>query len=173
VNLVIVGISDCRLSNRPDDALVTYALGSCVAVAIHDPVARVGGLLHIMLPESAIGPEKARQSPFMFVDTGVPLLFRSAYELGAEKRRLTVWIAGGAQVMNDNGAFDIGRRNCLAVRKILWRAGVLIHGEETGGCASRTVRLEVGTGRFWLRGAGETERELAASKRGAEWPSRS
>lgn len=161
---VIVGIADCQVSNDPACALVTYALGSCIAVAIWDPVARVGGLLHYMLPDSGIDGAKSRERPYMFADTGVPLLFRRAYELGAEKRRMLVRVAGGAQVMDDNGVFDIGRRNYLALRRILWQAGVLIHAEDVGGTVSRSVRLEVPTGLMWLRTAGSAEREMPASR---------
>jgi chemotaxis protein CheD len=157
---VIVGIADCQVSADPESVLVTYALGSCIAVAIYDPVTRVGGMLHYMLPESAIDPAKARERPFMFADTGIPLLFRQAYECGADKKRLVVRVAGGAQVMDDKGIFDIGRRNYLALRKILWKAGVFIHGEQVGGTNSRTLRLEVATGAAWLRSSGATEQEL-------------
>lgn len=163
MNSVVVGVADCRLSADPSCVLVTYALGSCIAVMIHDPVAGVGGLLHFMLPESALDRAKAEQNPFMFADTGIPFLFRGAYELGADKRRLQVWVAGGAQVMDPGGVFNIGKRNHLALRKILWKAGVLVHSEEVGGTISRTVRLEVGSGRVLLRGAGEDEREMAVS----------
>jgi len=160
---VVIGIADCQLSKMSDAVLVTYALGSCIAVAIHDPVAGVGGMLHYMLPESAISPAKASENPFMFADTGIPLLFRRAYEYGAEKRRLVVRVAGGAQIMDSQGVFNIGKRNYLALRKILWKAGVLVQAEDVGGNASRTVRLEVGSGRFWLRGSGSAERELTPS----------
>lgn len=174
---IVVGMADCQVSKSLDHVLVTYALGSCIAVAIHDPVAGVGGMLHYMLPESAISPAKASENPYMFADTGIPLLFRRAYECGAEKRRLVVRIAGGAQVMDPEGVFNIGKRNCLALRKILWKAGVLVQGEEVGGNLSRTVRLEVGSGRFWLRGPGSTEHELArlgpATKGVNPWPSAS
>ncbi|MEO8657338.1 MAG: chemotaxis protein CheD [Bryobacteraceae bacterium] len=160
MNLCVVGMADCGFSVKPDEVLVTYALGSCIAVAIHDPVSKVGGLLHYMLPECSIDQDKARQRPYMFADSGIPLLFQKAYALGAQKRRIVVRVAGGAQVMDDNGVFNIGRRNYLALRKILWKAGVLIEAEEVGGNASRTVRLEIGTGRFWIRGSGESEREI-------------
>ncbi len=171
MSVVTVGIADCKICNSPEQTLVTYALGSCVAVAIHDPVAGVGGLLHYMLPESGIDPAKARENPYMFADTGIPLLFRRSYEAGAEKRRLVVSIAGGAQVMDDAGVFNIGKRNCLALRKILWKAGVLIRSEAVGGSTSRTVRLEVGTGRVWLRAEGrhETEMLVSQSKGGPAW----
>jgi chemotaxis protein CheD len=172
---VVVGVADCQISKSRDQVLVTYALGSCIAVAIHDPVAGVGGLLHYMLPESAISPAKAGENPYMFADTGIPLLFRRAYEYGAEKRRLVVRVAGGAQVMDSEGIFNIGKRNYLALRKVLWKAGVLVQAEDVGGNAPRTVRLEVGSGRFWLRGAGSAEWELApscsATKGVNSWPS--
>jgi chemotaxis protein CheD len=145
------------VTNQEQASLITYALGSCVAVAIHDPVARVGGLLHLMLPDSSLDPAKAAERPFMFADTGIPLLFRQAYAAGAEKRRIVVHLAGGAQVIDDNGVFNIGKRNHLAVRKVLWRAGVLIASEAVGGTESRTVRLDVASGRFFLRSAGLSE----------------
>lgn len=69
--------------------------------------------------------------------------------------------------MDDNGVFNIGKRNYLAVRKILWKAGVLIHGEAVGGDSSRTVRLEVGSGKFWLRYGGQPEQEMPVAR--AHW----
>jgi len=164
---VVVQVADCQISEDPEGSLVTYALGSCIAVAIHDAVAGVGGLLHLMLPESGIDRAKAQANPYMFADTGIPLLFRNAYEHGAEKRRLTVRLAGGAQVMDEKGVFNIGKRNYLAVRKILWKAGVLVNAEDVGGNVSRTVRLEVGSGKFWLRTAGAAEQEMPAGR--ADW----
>jgi chemotaxis protein CheD len=160
MNTVVIGIGDCKVSKEPGSTLVTYALGSCIAVIIHDPVANVGGLLHFMLPESTLDPAKAARNLFMFADTGIPLLFRSAYQLGAEKKRLAVTVAGGAQMMDTQGTFNIGKRNCLAMRKILWKAGVLVQAEQLGGEVSRTVRLEVGSGKVMLREAGQPEKEL-------------
>jgi chemotaxis protein CheD len=154
---VVVGIADFQISSNPEDVIVTHALGSCIAVAIHDPVAKVGGMLHLMLPDSTLDKEKAQLNPSMFADTGLPLLFRTAYTRGAEKRRLTVYLAGGAQVMDDQGVFNIGKRNYLAVKKILWKAGVLVHGESVGGNRSRTVRLDLRSGSFLLREGGREE----------------
>jgi chemotaxis protein CheD len=162
---MVVGVGDCAISKDPNSTLVTYALGSCIAVAIHDPVASVGGLLHFMLPEVGPDRDRAEHSPYKFADTGIPLMFRNAYQLGADKRRLIVRIAGGAEIMDKNGVFQIGKRNHLAVRKILWKAGVMIHAEDVGGVTSRTVRLEVGNGKFWLREAGTAEREVISAKR--------
>jgi chemotaxis protein CheD len=167
MSALVVGVADCQISSDREGTLVTYALGSCIAVAIHDATVGVAGLLHFMLPESSIDKAKAHSNPYMFADTGIPLLFRGAYEQGAEKRRLTVRLAGGAQVMDDHGVFNIGKRNYLAVRRILWKAGVLVHGEAVGGGNSRTVRLEVGTGKFWLRIGGQPDLEMPVTP--ANW----
>jgi chemotaxis protein CheD len=160
LNNLVVGIGDCQLSKDSDSTLVTYALGSCIGMLIHDPETGVGGLLHFMLPESSLDPAKAEKNPYMFADTGIPLLFRGAYQLGAEKKRLVVTVAGGAQMMDTQGTFNIGKRNCLAMRKILWKAGVMVNAEYLGGMVSRTVRLEVGTGKVLLREAGQPEQEM-------------
>lgn len=160
--ILTIGISDCMVSNQPDAELVTHALGSCIAVAVHDPVARVSGLLHFMLPDSGIDKEKGQKTPFMFADTGIPKLFQQAYALGADKKRARVLLVGGAQVMDPNGVFNIGKRNHQACRKILWAAGVMVHGEEVGGSISRTVRMDVPSGRVMWSTGGGAPRELRA-----------
>jgi chemotaxis protein CheD len=163
VKRIVIGVGDYAVSADPRSVLVTYALGSCIALLIHDPQACVGGLLHFMLPESRIDVRKARKNPSMFADTGIPMLFHRAYELGAVKSRLVVRAAGAAQVLNDAEVFNIGKRNYLALRRILWRAGVILRGEATGGTTSRTVRLEVGNGRMWCRAPGEPDRQFDRS----------
>jgi chemotaxis protein CheD len=145
--------------------LVTYALGSCVAVMLHDPVAGVAGMVHYMLPESSMSSEKSYARPWMFADTGISYLLRATLDQGADKRRLVVFAAGGAQVMDDNGVFNIGKRNCLALRKVLWKFGLTAHAEETGGTVARTVRMEVGTGRVWWQAPGGEPREMNARAR--------
>jgi chemotaxis protein CheD len=167
MDVITVGMADCQVSADRNSVLVTHALGSCVAVTIHDASAGVAGLLHLMLPDSRTNPDRARQKPFMFADTGIPDLFHAAYALGADKRRLTVRLIGGAQVLDPNGVFNIGKRNHLACRKVLWTAGVLIKGEEVGGTVSRTVRMEVSTGRILCSSAGQPSVEIFAGKGGA------
>jgi chemotaxis protein CheD len=166
VNVITIGISDCRVSGESAALLVTHALGSCIAVVIHDPVARVGGMLHFMLPEGGIDQERAQQRPFMFADTGIPKLFQLAYALGADKKRISVRLIGGAQVADPNGVFNIGKRNYLACRKILWSAGVMIHGEVVGGSISRSVKLEVGSGQLWWNTGGGEMQELRVTGKG-------
>jgi len=167
MGMITVGIGDAHVSKESDDVLVTHALGSCIAVAIHDPLAGVAGLLHILLPDSRSSPHKASTHPCMFADTGIPAMFHSAYALGAQKSRMTVRMLGGAQVLDPQGVFNIGKHNYLACRRILWAAGVLIGGEEVGGTISRTVRLAVNGGRLeWNTGGGPIQ-ELAVKGRTA------
>jgi len=161
VKSLVVGISDCKVSADTDSVLVTYALGSCIAVALYDPASKIGGLLHFMLPESALDGQKAQQNPFMFADTGIKALFQAVAASGGNPRRMVVRLAGGAQVLDGEGVFQIGKRNYLAARKILWKAGILISAEAVGGEVSRTTRLELATGRMWVREAGGIEKELA------------
>jgi len=161
VEQIVVGMADCRIGDAPGQVLATYALGSCIGLAVHDAAAGVGGLLHFMLPDSAIDRGRSRDNPWMFADTGIPMMLDRLCARGASKRRLTVRAAGGASMMDPQNVFDIGRRNCLAMRKILWKAGVMLNGEAVGGVRSRTVRLEIGSGKFLIQEGGEV-RELAA-----------
>jgi len=152
---LIVGVSDMKLSNKSDDTIVTFALGSCIGVAIYDPVACVGGILHFMLPLSSTDTEKSIKNPSMFGDTGIPSLFRKAYELGAEKKRLRVVMAGGASVLDIQDRFNIGHRNITIARKLFWKNGILIDAESVGGNISRTLYLDMSSGEVWFTSKGE------------------
>lgn len=148
-----------KVARGPGETIVTHALGSCLGIAIHDPVACVGAMLHVMLPSASVSPEKAQKNPFMFVDTGTPALFREAYAAGAAKDRLTVKVAGGAALGGGGDFFAIGKRNFIALRKLFWKNSILIAGEDVGGDISRTLHLDVGTGRIWLQ-SGNREWDL-------------
>ncbi len=161
---LIVGVSDAKLSRESCASLVTYALASCVGISIYDPVAGVGGLLHYMLPDSRIDSAKARHNPWMFADTAIPQFFQQAYRMGAEKSRLRVVVAGGAQVIQPESSFEIGKRNQIAMRRIFWRSGVLLDAEDVGGHDVRTLRLEIGTGRLMVRRNGAAEQELCSQR---------
>jgi chemotaxis protein CheD len=151
----IVGVSDLKVSANTGDVIVTHALGSCIGVAIHDSVAHVGGILHYMLPVSKVDPEKAKNNPMMFGDTGVPLMFQKAYKMGAKKENLRVVIAGGAQVFASSDFFDIGNRNIVIARKLFWKNGVMVASEHVGGHIPRTLFLEIGSGTTWFTSHGE------------------
>ncbi len=157
---IVVGVADMALSRSPDELLITYSLGSCIAVVIFDPSAGVGGMLHYMLPESSLDPEKAKKNPCMFADTGIARLFKSSYQIGARKENIIVKIVGGAQMLDPNGLFNIGKRNYLAMRKIFWKNNVALAAEHVGGEVNRTVRLEMDTGRVILKVGTETDIEI-------------
>jgi len=157
---LIVGVSDMKVTNDIEATLVTYSLGSCIGVAIYDPVARVGGLLHYMLPESGLDQEKARKNPYMFADTGIPALFKAAYELGAKKQRMKVIVVGGSQVLDQKGFFNIGKRNDIAVRKMFHKNNVIIDYKDVGGTVNRTIKLAINTGDIWLKVSGRGEKKI-------------
>lgn len=153
-----VGMADAGITADRDAVLITYALGSCLGIAVHDPVSGVGGLLHVMLPSSQTDPEKAKTNPYVFVDTGVPQLFRSCYERGAVKERLIVTVVGGSfgAESEEKDSFQIGKRNVLALKKLLWKNGVMIKREDVGGQRiSRTVSLHMDSGSVVVRSEGK------------------
>lgn len=158
MNLTI-GISDMKMSNSTDDILVTYSLGSCVGVTLYDPVAHIGGMVHCMLPLSKTDLVKAKNKPAMFTDTGVATLIQTALDMGAQKQRLIIKVAGAAQLMDENGTFRIGERNLTVLRKVLWKNNIIIAAEDVGGTIARTVFLHMDTGRTVVRSQ-RTEREL-------------
>lgn len=150
-----VGVASMKVSACKEDLIVTHALGSCLGITIHDPVNCVGGLLHVMLPLSSIDPVKAEDNPYMFVDTGVPKLFHECYKAGADRSRLIVKVAGGAAFRDQNDLFAIGKRNYILLRKLFWKNGFMITAEDVGGTISRTLFLEIATGRTWIRSSGK------------------
>ena len=157
---LVVGISDLKVSSNPADSMITYALGSCIAVAVYDPAAKVGGLLHYMLPDSTLDAARAKDTPAMFADTGIPLLFKSCYKMGADKKRMVVKVAGGASILDESNFFRIGQKNIMAMRKLFWSNNVLIDAEDTGKNVNRTVRLDMSTGKVTIKRAGSQPEEL-------------
>ena len=170
---IVVGMADCRVATVAGQVLATFALGSCIGLSLYDPKAGVGGLLHYMLPDSSIDPARGRVNPYVFADTGIPLLIQQLCAQGASQRSLIAHAAGGASIIDPNSIFGIGKRNCLALRKMLWKAGVLLSGEAVGGGNSRTVRLEIGTGNLWLQEAGGERFLVTGFSRGVPPPLRS
>ena len=147
----MVGIGEFAVSDRPDDLIVTHALGSCIAVCLWDPEAGVAGMLHFLLPESRINPQRAAEQPAAFADTGIPLVFQAAYKLGAAKvadARAAASAAPRSPAIRPVAALSTSAgRNLLAAKNVLWRNGVLIEKEEVGGRTVRTVHMTVNDGR--------------------------
>jgi chemotaxis protein CheD len=148
---IVVGVAELAVTNQLGAVLSTYALGSCIGVVAYDTGTRAAGLLHLMLPDSTISPEKAARQPAMFADTGVPALFNGLTGVRAQRSRTTLFIAGGASVLNGPDSFQIGDRNATAVRRLLAVYGCRIVGNETGGSVNRTLHLDVGTGQLTIK----------------------
>jgi len=141
----IVVVADMKVGEK-GDTLVTHALGSCLGLMVYDPIEQIGGLLHAMLPLSKINRDKAEANPFMFVDTGVPELFRTLYAMGGKKNRLVVKAAGCASPLGKNEMFKIGERNFTVLKKLLWKNNVLLENDAVGGTISRTIYFKLATG---------------------------
>jgi chemotaxis protein CheD len=152
---IVVGVAEMVVTNNQAATLATYSLGSCLGVAIYDPVARAGGLIHVMLPDSTIAPDKARSQPAVFLDTGLPRLFQAAYQIRLEKHRAQICVAGAAQIMDDKGYFNIGRRNLDALTGLLAQHGLRIAAQDTGGMVNRTMYLRLATGEVRLKISGQ------------------
>ncbi|MBN2714774.1 MAG: chemotaxis protein CheD [Deltaproteobacteria bacterium] len=155
--LITVDIADMKISNDIGSTLVTYALGSCIAVILYDPVQRCGGMIHYMLPLSNKSPEKAANNPAMFADTGIPKLFEKMYELGCRKENIIVKVAGGGQLYDDKGTFNIGKRNYTVMRKMFWKNNIIVSAEDVGGAKSRTAKLRIADGRVTIKVKGVEE----------------
>ncbi len=143
---VVVGVGDMAVSNNQSTILSTYALGSCIGVIAYDPVARCGGILHLMLPEASVSPQKAQTQPAMFADTGLPLFFKALVGLKAERPNLKLFVTGGASVMGGTDPFRIGERNTTVTMNFLNLNRLNVLKTDTGGSISRTVHLELSTG---------------------------
>lgn len=154
---VIIGVGDMAVSNNAHVVLSTYALGSCVGVIAYDPLCKVGGILHLMLPDSKISPEKAVSQPAMFADTGLPRFFSSLLGLKGERRRLRLFVAGGASVIAGQDPFRIGERNSGVTLDYLQQQGCLVRFTDVGGSINRTVHLEMATGTVTLKRPADTQ----------------
>jgi chemotaxis protein CheD len=144
---IIVRVADLRVGAN-DDVLVTIGLGSCVAIMLHDATAKVGGLAHVLLPSQALSRQDDNQAKFP--QTAIPRLLDLMGQRGANARRVSARLAGGASMFANlaaPGTIQMGERNSVACRQVLIQHGVPIVGEATGGDYGRTVKLWVADGR--------------------------
>lgn len=158
---VHVGMADMKVA-KGVETFVCIGLGSCIGVAAMDPVTRVGGMLHVMLPEayaSEIGVKPAK-----FADTALPAFVAALEAAGARRSRLRIALAGGAQVFKFNestaGALQIGARNAEMVTKMLTKLGLRAIAKDVGGTKGRTLTLSLETGEVRLRALQQEERSL-------------
>ena len=160
-----VPIGEIAASANLDDILVVYGLGSCVVICLYDPLARVGGMLHALLPGQAWSDNgnSNKGKPTKYVDRGLPLLVDALVALGARQRRLAAHLCGGARMINAPGfedALNIGERNVLAAQAVLRVAGFRVKAEATGGQTGRTVKLYIANGQVTVKTLGQTEEIL-------------
>lgn len=158
--LIRVGMADYKVGKSPA-TLISYGLGSCIGVSLYDPQLKVGGLLHIMLPDSK--QARASDNPAKFADTGLPLMLKDVLALGAVKTRLVAKLAGGAQMFAFQNATDVmrvGSRNAEAVKKLLQANGIKIIAEDTGGTYGRTVSIDLTNGSYKVKTIDKGEKEI-------------
>ena len=158
--LIRVGMADYKVGCAPA-TIISYGLGSCIGVSLYDPKTKIGGLLHIMLPDST--QSKASENPAKFADTGIPLMLEKLLHMGASRTRLIAKMAGGAQMFAFANATDImrvGARNAEAAKRILKEMNIRIIAEDTGGTYGRTVQIDLETGIYKVKTIDKGEKEL-------------
>ena len=160
LDTIVVGMGELQVSKDPQAVLTCLGLGSCIGFSSYDPVARVAGMVHIVLPDSA---GKTGALPGKFVDTALPALIGDMERLGAEKGRMLVRITGGAQmslVAGSAGIFKTGERNLEATKIAATEHGLKIAAADVGGHSGRTLRLYVETGKVTVTTAGTETKDL-------------
>jgi len=158
--LIRVGMADYKVGRAPA-SLISYGLGSCVGVTLYDSSTKVGGLLHIMLPDST--QARSNENPAKFADTGIPLMLNEIIALGAVRSRVVAKIAGGSQMFKFANATDImrvGERNAQAVKVALKDLNIRIIADDTGGNYGRTVELQLETGVYRIKTIDKGEKEI-------------
>lgn len=159
---VILGVGDYGASKTSGDEVKTFALGSCVSVILLDPSTRTVGMAHVALPDSSINKNKAVEKPGYFADTAIPALLQEMAKFGCNRKGkgMVVKLCGGANVMDTNDTFQIGKRNALAIKKILWSYGMGAVSEDLGKNFSRTVTISVESGQVLLTSPGRPNWQL-------------
>lgn len=158
MNQIVVNISDMKCAQQPGDVLVTYSLGSCLGVTAYDPMHKAGAMIHCLLPNASVSPEKARENPYMFVSSGVATMVKAVLLLGARRKNLVFKAAGGADMRGDT-LFRTGLRNYETLLKLFEKNKITLTAANVGGAMPRTMYLHLDTGRVVVRSFGE-ETEL-------------
>lgn len=154
-NVVKVGMADLNICKSPD-VITTLGLGSCIGLTLYDPVTKIGGMVHYMLPDSK--QVRNNENIAKFADTGIEELLRKVVAAGANRQRLVAKIAGGAKMFETGGAStigNIGERNAEAAKQILRQNGIRLIAEDTGLNYGRTVELHCETGDFYIKSVGK------------------
>lgn len=151
-NIVKVGMADMNVTSQ-SGLIRTTGLGSCVGLTMYDPVTKIGGMAHIMLPTSDIARE-GQLNIAKYADTALPVLLSRLQVLGAATSRIVAKMAGGSQMFAFAGSGDtlrIGPRNVESCKSMLDKLGIPLVGEDTGGNYGRTIELDAATGILSIR----------------------
>jgi chemotaxis protein CheD len=152
IKSINVGIGELSVTRDPSLVLRCIGVGSCIALCAYDPVARVGGIAHMLLPCSKNRDEMV--SPVKYIDSGVPFILNKMIKLGAARSNLIIKIAGGAKMLSIPGEYshlDIGQKNIAEVKASLGRENLVICGSDLGGCYGRTIEFFLDTGRITVK----------------------
>ena len=154
-NKITIGIADMKMA-KGEGMLVTYALGSCIGICLHDPLLKLGALIHIMLP---VNMEAGRKNTMKYADTGIKETLKQMEAMGASRTRITAKIAGGAMMFKDGtGSLgNIGQRNIESVKLNLRKEGIHLLKEDVGGSVARTLLFDVNSGLGCVRCYGRPE----------------
>jgi len=147
---IVVRVSELIVTEAPA-TLMAIALGSCVAVALHDPTTRIGGLAHVLLPSQAMG--RIAGQPGRYAQTAVPALIERMIARGARTPSIVARLVGGASMfvsLSPPGTIQMGDRNVVAAREALHRHGIRLIGEAVGGDFGRTAAFDLETGRIMI-----------------------
>jgi len=144
--MITLGIGDFGVTSVRGEVLKTFGLGSCVAICGSDIKAGVAAMIHIALPDSLVNQERSREKPGYFADTGLEALFGQMAKMGflPKPGQFKVKLVGGANILDPNNTFNIGKKNILAAKRLLWARGFGPIAEDVGGTYSRTVSLQAG-----------------------------
>lgn len=148
---IVVKVADLQVA-QGDGELVTLGLGSCVAICLHDPQAKVAGMAHILLPNKSLS--RVTENPAKFPQSAIPLLVEKMTALGADPKRMTAKLIGGASMFGNltpSGAVQMGERNVVAARQVVQDLGITVAAEETGGTVGRSVRMQAKDGLLMVR----------------------
>lgn len=157
-NMIRVGMADLKICSSPD-AITTLGLGSCVGIVLYDPVIKIAGLAHIMLPDST--QMRSNSNIAKFADTGIESLLNQLIQKGAQKMRIIAKIAGGAQMFAfaaDNAMLSVGKKNVEATKKKLGELGIRITAEDTGDSYGRTIEFYPETGELLVKVVGKEQK---------------
>lgn len=158
--LLLVGMADFLVVHNQNAILRTTPLGACLGISIFDPVAKVAGMLHSMLPDSGIDVARAVSRPGMFLDSGLAAMLTRARDLGARLENLTLCVAGGARILDETSYFNIGHHNFEVLTRLLDELGIKPAAQDVGGLSNRSMQLRATTGEVRLKISGQPKMKI-------------